>query len=489
MEKEHQRSIQRSTSTKSSIALLPDKSLSSIFWKAYKEDFRVFKLFNKSKKDNMLANYKRMNPNSKIKLETIIQGVVNEANEANSQKYDLDMDRALEWSLENKKIEELIFKRGYDRDTTINRFFIRKFYTELKFCDRGILTIDKKFSEFDNLKHLNLDSNQIKQLSHLPLSIRELIVSRNCVESVARHCFLPNLMFLKLSHNNITQKSLEAFPGLFPQLMSLDLSFNNITNLSICVSHLRGLKKLKMLSLKGNPIQLLRFYEEYVKSELNGLQYLDMKKLKKEEDSAGRYVIRDYTSLLKQQYGEDYEQKLQEQQEEANKVGKKKPGKRDQKKKRVPSGKASRLKSGSGAGRGALANQVDQMKANILPTEGDGEMGSIHNNSALNLDKSLVFDTEKQAKFHSEDFVHFVDFGIEVKTFENFKSVFIEELAVEPSEGEGGEEIKPDYDRFMSSYWIEYTFCKFELFLLYSIFEHFGYFWLRFCLLLIFCLF
>ena len=39
--------------------------------------------------------------------------------------------------------------RGYDRDTTINRFFLRKFYSELIFNQRKITEIDSKFLEFE----------------------------------------------------------------------------------------------------------------------------------------------------------------------------------------------------------------------------------------------------------------------------------------------------------------------------------------------------
>ena len=41
-------------------------------------------------------------PRSKINPDNIVKGVIVEANELNHEKYDLDMDNALTWSLDNR---------------------------------------------------------------------------------------------------------------------------------------------------------------------------------------------------------------------------------------------------------------------------------------------------------------------------------------------------------------------------------------------------
>ena len=53
----------------SEITALPeDRLLIDTFWKAYKEDFRAFKLYNTAKQDKIVENFKRLNPTSKINL-------------------------------------------------------------------------------------------------------------------------------------------------------------------------------------------------------------------------------------------------------------------------------------------------------------------------------------------------------------------------------------------------------------------------------------
>lgn len=46
----------------------------------------------------MVENFKRLNPTSTINIQTIIDGVMADANAENELKYDVDMKRALKWS-------------------------------------------------------------------------------------------------------------------------------------------------------------------------------------------------------------------------------------------------------------------------------------------------------------------------------------------------------------------------------------------------------
>ena len=92
--------MEKSTSTLASeITAVPEeRHLIDIFWKAYQEDFRAFKLYSRAKEDKMVENFKRLNPTSTINIQTIIDGVMADANAENELKYDVDMKRALKWS-------------------------------------------------------------------------------------------------------------------------------------------------------------------------------------------------------------------------------------------------------------------------------------------------------------------------------------------------------------------------------------------------------
>jgi hypothetical protein len=153
--------MEKSTSTVDShmTALPEDKSLIDTFWKAYKEDFRAFKLYNTATKNNLVENFKRLNPKSKINLQTIIDGVIADANMDNENKFDIDIDRAIQWSQENKDIRNLIMKIGYTNNMTLNKPFLLDFYSQLCFEGRNITQMTPL--PFTNLKDLNLSNNYI----------------------------------------------------------------------------------------------------------------------------------------------------------------------------------------------------------------------------------------------------------------------------------------------------------------------------------------
>lgn len=153
--------MEKSSSTVGSqITALPeDQLLIDTFWKAYKEDFRAFKLYNTSAQDKIVENFKRLNPTSKINLQTIIDGVTADANAENEGKYDMDMERALQWSEENKDIRTMIIKLGYTPRTTLSKPFLLEFYSQLCFQNKKITHMVPL--PFANLKDLNLASNHI----------------------------------------------------------------------------------------------------------------------------------------------------------------------------------------------------------------------------------------------------------------------------------------------------------------------------------------
>ena len=121
-------------------------------------------------------------------------------------------------------------------------------------------------------------------------------------------------------------------PHNFPRLMGLDLSYNNICSIDDSIRLFKDIENLKMLSLKGNPIEILRTYRTYMLDELPNLKYFDNEKIPEEDDGTGDNIIQDFSTLMQRQYGEDYEEKVQEQMEATEKAAKgnnKKGGKKD----------------------------------------------------------------------------------------------------------------------------------------------------------------
>ena len=55
----------------------------------------------------------------------------------------------------------MIYKLGYDRNTTINKNFINGFYTHLSFVKRKVTQLDKGLLDLNNLRFLNASRNEI----------------------------------------------------------------------------------------------------------------------------------------------------------------------------------------------------------------------------------------------------------------------------------------------------------------------------------------
>ena len=73
----------------------------------------------------------------------------------------------------------MIYKLGYDRNTTINKNFIKSFYSHLSFVKRKVTQLDKGLLELNNLRFLDASRNQILVLENIPITIEELVLSRN----------------------------------------------------------------------------------------------------------------------------------------------------------------------------------------------------------------------------------------------------------------------------------------------------------------------
>jgi Leucine-rich repeat (LRR) protein len=111
------------------------------------------------------------------------------------------MDSALSWSHDNKKIERAIMEKGYDKNTTMNVYYIKEQYTELDFTGYGITDIDKDIMNFPNLKVLELSQNKISKLTNLPLTLEECIVAQCGMEKIDPRLSVPSLLYLNVSGN------------------------------------------------------------------------------------------------------------------------------------------------------------------------------------------------------------------------------------------------------------------------------------------------
>jgi len=113
------------------------------------------------------------------------------------------MDSALSWSHDNKKVERAIMEKGYDKNTTMNVYYIKEQYTELDFTGYGITDIDKDIMNFPNLKVLELSQNKISKLTNLPLTLEECIVAQCGMEKIDPRLSVPSLLYLNVSGNHL----------------------------------------------------------------------------------------------------------------------------------------------------------------------------------------------------------------------------------------------------------------------------------------------
>lgn len=132
-----------------------------------------------------------------------MKGVIVEANELNHEKYDLDMDNALTWSKDNKKIERTIMERGYDKDTSMNTNFIKKQYTELDLSCCEITELDSGLLQFPNLISLTVSQNFISKLTNISPTLEECIISQNQLDYIDPKLNLSNLTYLNVSSNHL----------------------------------------------------------------------------------------------------------------------------------------------------------------------------------------------------------------------------------------------------------------------------------------------
>jgi len=161
---------------------------------------------------------------------------------------------------------------------------------ELKLSFKNVLEIDNLHG-FQNLRKLCLDNNiieRIENLSHLE-QLEWLDLSFNNIAKITGLEALTKLTDLSLFNNRI--QDIENLDKL-KDLQCLSLGNNKVTALD-SVLRLRPFKKLRLLSLEGNPVAKEGEYRLYVLAYLSGLTYLDYSMVLKSETVAAREQYQD----------------------------------------------------------------------------------------------------------------------------------------------------------------------------------------------------
>ena len=156
------------------------------------------------------------------------------------------------------------------------------------------IIINKKKVDFKELKSLlilNISNNLLTSLVFLQCikSLKELNVSYNKIESLLPLEELTNISKLNVSNNNISVISSLTKLNI---LNELDISYNNITYATSSLKIIKGLKKLKNLSISNNPFLVeIANYKYVFINKFKNLDILDNQKITEVEvDLAKKYV-------------------------------------------------------------------------------------------------------------------------------------------------------------------------------------------------------
>ncbi|CAH0726498.1 unnamed protein product, partial [Brenthis ino] len=183
-------------------------------------------------------------------------------------------------SLTNDMIQ--LIKRAVqhdDRNVLKNDF---KMVNVLRVTDCKMTEMDNGLKDFLNLTVLNLCGNYIADVnsSVLPQGLQMLELQANRITSVgtfAEH--LPNLIYLGLARNLLSNDSLDGLARLPRQLTVLDLSDNDICDLEPVLTALSAHPNLVALQLTGNPCSLCAAYARTIFMRLPRLQWLDTREI------------------------------------------------------------------------------------------------------------------------------------------------------------------------------------------------------------------
>lgn len=110
-------------------------------------------------------------------------------------------------------------------------------------------------------------------LENIPPQCTDLYLYNNCVKEV-KLSQSNKLMFLGLGNNKLADSELQQITQRCTELRCIDLCYNDLQDIQLVIASLKQLSLLKVLSLYGNPLSLLKHYYRVITKELS-LAYLD----------------------------------------------------------------------------------------------------------------------------------------------------------------------------------------------------------------------
>lgn len=151
---------------------------------------------------------------------------------------------------------------------------------------------DFQTEQLSQLTTLFLSRNQLCNIdSIVPLySLITLDLSHNNLTSIHHIDHLPNLKSLNLDHNQL--ESVQPVSNCY-RLKFLSLKSNHLSDPYVLAKTLKGLPKLKHLSVAHNPFRLShKYYKEHLITQLSHLQTLDSERVDDTEREIALAVIR-----------------------------------------------------------------------------------------------------------------------------------------------------------------------------------------------------
>ncbi|GMH61255.1 hypothetical protein TL16_g03215 [Triparma laevis f. inornata] len=186
------------------------------------------------------------------------------------------IDKFSEEKLGSKKVpdwcEEMDALMKYKR---INKPELFGIFQNLKVTGMKINYIDKEAKMLENLRSLDISSNNLRRIENLTSGLVSLAAYNNDI-SEFNIPPSPSLMQLGLGFNKLTRIDPNSCENL-GSLVSLDLSYNEISDLDSLLLAVGKIPGLKHLSLTGNPCALLPLYRVRVVAALPELTLLDDK--------------------------------------------------------------------------------------------------------------------------------------------------------------------------------------------------------------------
>ncbi|XP_026499077.1 dynein regulatory complex subunit 3-like [Vanessa tameamea] len=160
---------------------------------------------------------------------------------------------------------------------------------------QNILRIDHLWM-LKSLRKLTLAHNLIEKIENLELlvGLNELDLSFNKIEKIENLDELVNLEILTLFHNKI--RKLENMDTL-ENLLVFSIGDNLIEDYKE-MSYMRRFRKLRSVSFKGNPCCDDPMTNQFLKSALTRVTYLDYKLIAEEERESGRALFRGHLRKL-----------------------------------------------------------------------------------------------------------------------------------------------------------------------------------------------